>query len=112
MASRYRLRYRAAGSNWLWLVVLGVCFWGEGAQQARAVPQFARRYNLKCSACHTIVPVLNEQGYLFKRLGYHLPPALVSGQPGSVMSYIVRSEPKWDLFNNLSVARKRPSYPG
>jgi len=88
----------------LWLVVLGVCFWGEGTQQARAVPQFARRYNLKCSACHTIVPVLNEQGYLFKRLGYHLPPALVNGQPGSAMSYIVRSEPKWDLFNNLSVA--------
>jgi hypothetical protein len=39
-----------------------------------AVPQFARRYNVKCSACHTIVPVLNEQRWMFKRLGFHLPP--------------------------------------
>ena len=49
-----------------------------------AVPMFARRYNLKCYACHTIPPVLNENGYMFKRLGYHLPPALgVCGATGN-----------------------------
>jgi hypothetical protein len=73
-------------------------------RKAQAVPQFARRYNLKCSACHTIVPMLNEQGYLFKRLGYHLPPALTKQQPAPLMSYLVRSEPKWTLGNNLSAA--------
>lgn len=100
----WKYRYRSARMNRALLLALGICFLGFVTEQAHAVPQFARRYNLKCSACHTVVPVLNEQGYLFKRLGYHLPPALIKYQPGSPMSYIVRSEPKWDLLNNLSVA--------
>lgn len=70
----------------------------------QAIPQFARRYNLKCSACHTIVPVLNEQGYLFKRLGYHLPPALEKGQPAPKISDLVKKEPEWTLTNNLAPA--------
>jgi len=69
-----------------------------------AVPQFARRYNLKCSACHTIVPVLNEQGYLFKRLGYHLPPALEEGTVAPSISDLVKKEPQWSLTNNASLA--------
>lgn len=72
--------------------------------QLTAVPQFSRRYDLKCSACHTIVPVLNEQGYLFKRLGYHLPPALSKEQPAPTISYLVQQEPQWSLSNNLSAA--------
>jgi len=35
-------------------------------KESAAVPQFSRRYNIKCSACHTIAPVLNEQGWMFK----------------------------------------------
>ena len=69
-----------------------------------AVPQFARRYNLKCFACHTIVPVLNEQGYMFKRLGYHLPPALEQGKPAPKISELVRNEPLWSLTNNVAPA--------
>lgn len=77
----------------------------------RALPQFARRYNLKCSACHTIVPVLNEQGYMFKRLGYHLPPALTKGEPAPSISYLVHNnEPDWTLLNNLSAAVADFSY--
>jgi hypothetical protein len=68
-----------------------------------ALPQFARRYNLKCSACHTIAPVLNEQGLLFQRLGYHLPPAL---QPGVIAPKLseIKTGGDWTLGNNVSVA--------
>lgn len=102
MLHAQRLRYlilirRLALTASLFLIVFS-------AGPAHAVPQFARRYNVKCSACHTIVPVLNEQGALFKRLGYHLPPALMKGQPAPKMSFLVRSEPKWDLSNNASMA--------
>ena len=73
-------------------------------KKLEAVPQFARRYNLKCSACHTIVPVLNKQGYLFKRLGYRLPPALEAGTVAPSISDLVRKEPEWSLTNNGSLA--------
>lgn len=75
-----------------------------------AVPQFARRYNLKCSACHTIVPVLNEQGWMFKRLGYHLPPALQKGKPAPKISDLVKKEPQWSLTNNAALAVTDFSY--
>jgi len=75
-----------------------------------AVPQFARRYNLKCSACHTIVPVLNQQGYMFKRLGYHLPPALEKGEAVPTISDLVKKEPQWTLTNNVAPAVTDFSY--
>jgi hypothetical protein len=75
-----------------------------------AIPQFARRYNLKCSSCHTIVPVLNEQGYMFKRLGYHLPPALEPGKPAPKISDLVMKEHEWSLTNNVSAAVTDFSY--
>jgi hypothetical protein len=82
---------------------LGICSLFIVPRESEALPQFARRYNLKCSACHTIVPVLNEQGELFQRLGYHLPPAL---QPGVVAPNLseVRGGGEWNLANNVSVA--------
>src|SRR5579883_978025 len=38
-----------------------------------AMPNFARKYNLGCSACHTVVPCLNEFGFKFRSAGYRLP---------------------------------------
>jgi hypothetical protein len=58
---------------------------------------------LKCSACHTIVPVLNEQGELFQRLGYHLPPALQPGQVSPKLSEI-HGGGDWTFANNVAVA--------
>lgn len=78
--------------------------------KSAAVPQFARRYNLKCTACHTIVPVLNEQGYMFKRLGYHLPPALQEGKAAEYISDLVKKEPEWKLTNNAALAVADFSY--
>ena len=82
----------------------------RSAIHVNAVPQFARRYNLKCSACHVIVPVLNEQGYMFKRLGYHLPPALETGKSAPKISDLVKKEPQWTLTNNVAPAVTDFSY--
>jgi len=80
-----------------------------GLVHVNALPQFARHYNLKCSACHTIAPVLNEQGMLFQRLGYHLPPSLLSGEAAPHLSEI-KGGGEWNFANNVSVAVADFSY--
>src|ERR1700689_4161758 len=47
-------------------LVLGV------SQQANAIPAFARKYGLRCSACHESWPMLNYFGQKFKDNGYQL----------------------------------------
>ncbi len=55
--------------------ILAVFVWIVLApKQLPAIPAFARRYHVRCYNCHTIPPVLNKTGYMFKRLGYRLPP--------------------------------------
>jgi hypothetical protein len=85
---------------WLALIIISTFV----PRRTEAIPQFARRYNLKCYACHTIPPVLNENGYLFKRLGYHLPPALQKDKPAPKISELVKKEPEWRLTNNAALA--------
>src|SRR5258705_12377584 len=38
----------------------------------REIPAFARKYGMKCSACHLAVPVLNQFGQAFKDNGYRM----------------------------------------
>ncbi|MBU6454903.1 MAG: c-type cytochrome [Cyanobacteria bacterium REEB67] len=45
----------------------------ENGPSARAVPAFARKYNVDCTYCHTVWPQLNRTGYIFRRLGYRMP---------------------------------------
>jgi mono/diheme cytochrome c family protein len=45
----------------------------ETGPSARAVPAFARKYNVDCTYCHTAWPQLNRTGYIFRRLGYRMP---------------------------------------
>jgi hypothetical protein len=59
-------RRSLAGGLLLVLLVLG-CF-----QDARALPAFARKYGLRCSACHEAWPMLNNFGQKFKDNGYQL----------------------------------------
>lgn len=92
--------YSRTQSSFVLIVSLVFVFF---TNQAMALPQFARRYNLKCSACHTIVPVLNEQGELFQRLGYHLPPALQPSHQVSKLSDIAGGA-DWSITNNASFA--------
>ena len=93
------------GSAFLLALALLILFAPKvGPQPAGAIPAYSRRYNLRCYACHTIVPQLNEQGYMFKRLGYHLPPALQKGKLPPHISDLVKQEPIWSLANNTSFA--------
>jgi hypothetical protein len=48
------------------LMILG------GSQDANALPAFARKYGLRCSACHESWPMLNYFGQKFKDTGYQL----------------------------------------
>ena len=44
----------------------------SGSQHANALPAFARKYGLRCSACHESWPMLNYFGQKFKDNGYQL----------------------------------------
>ena len=44
----------------------------SGSQTASALPAFARKYGLRCSACHESWPMLNYFGQKFKDNGYQL----------------------------------------
>ena len=43
------------------------------ADQAQAIPVFARKYATSCITCHTIYPKLNDVGEAFRRNGYQFP---------------------------------------
>jgi len=44
----------------------------SGSQRANALPAFARKYGLRCSACHESWPMLNYFGQKFKDNGYQI----------------------------------------
>jgi hypothetical protein len=44
----------------------------SSSQSANAIPAFARKYGLRCSACHESWPMLNYFGQKFKDNGYQL----------------------------------------
>ncbi|MBV8490921.1 MAG: hypothetical protein JO199_10375 [Candidatus Eremiobacteraeota bacterium] len=63
------MRIRAMG-----VAALGALFaWLGYAEPARAVPIFAQRYHLRCTACHSVLPELNSFGVYFRQHGYRLP---------------------------------------
>src|SRR5580704_15913582 len=58
---------RSLAGSWLLLILVFGCF-----QDAHALPAFARKYGLRCSACHESWPMLNYFGQKFKDNGYQL----------------------------------------
>ncbi|MDQ6943342.1 MAG: hypothetical protein M3169_12615 [Candidatus Eremiobacteraeota bacterium] len=42
---------------------------------AQAVPLFAQRYNLRCDACHSVLPELDQFGNAFRNRGYRIEGA-------------------------------------
>ena len=49
-----------------------ILFIASASKPARAFPAFARKYGLRCSACHESWPMLNYFGQKFKDNGYQL----------------------------------------
>ncbi|MGE0883432.1 MAG: cytochrome c [Blastocatellales bacterium] len=68
------------------ILVLASPFWlrsgKDGEFKVEAHPGWARKYNAKCTLCHTTYPRLNRTGYEFKRLGYRLPKEVETKDKG------------------------------
>ncbi len=58
--------------HFLVAVLVPVFLFLSGSQSANALPAFARKYGLRCSACHESWPMLNYFGQKFKDNGYQL----------------------------------------
>src|ERR1700692_4308346 len=54
------------------LVLFAVFVMLACSPRANALPAFARKYGLRCSACHESWPILNYFGQKFKDNGYQL----------------------------------------
>lgn len=70
---------------------------------SRAIPAFARKYGVKCYTCHTIPPALNKNGYMFKRLGYRMPPDNMDGSKAAPAVNKLDSNIPFHLANVLAL---------
>ncbi len=62
-----------------------------------AMPNFARKYNMACTGCHTTIPRLNRFGYEFRRAGYRLPEELGEEQRMKFENtFAARIQPRYD----------------
>jgi hypothetical protein len=75
--------------------------------RVRAIPAFARKYGLPCSACHTAWPELNNFGQVFRDNGYQLGNERDSPiwQNPSYFPITFRITPQWhrESTDNLAI---------
>jgi hypothetical protein len=83
------------------LLAMGVLAWMP--QVAHAIPAFARKYGVKCYTCHTVPPALNKNGYMFKRLGYRMPPDEMDGTKPAPAVSALDNNIKWSLTNSAAI---------
>src|SRR5713226_89500 len=69
--SRLREAFHSVASLFSLLLVLSAVVF-TCSPSANALPAFARKYGLRCSACHESWPMLNYFGQKFKDNGYQL----------------------------------------
>lgn len=68
------MRTETHGGISAWVVAATAAILGFGIPlRAQAIPLFAQRYQLRCDACHSVLPELNAFGISFRRHGYRLP---------------------------------------
>ncbi len=72
------------------------------SRPSQAIPAFARKYGVKCYTCHLIPPVLNKTGYMFKRLGYRMPPEFDGTRPAPKITEI-EPEARWTITNSFAL---------
>ena len=91
------------------IAIFGILILGAlclASPAARAIPAFARKYNLPCSACHEAWPKLNNFGQVFRDNGYQLGndrDAPLSQVP-SYWPITFRITPQWHRESNERVA--------
>ena len=84
------------------------------SNSAHALPAFARKYGLRCSACHEAWPMLNYFGQKFKDNGYQLMndrDAPIWQNP-SYWPVTFRITPYWHRESNNKVQVDSPAGPG
>ena len=94
-----------------WILTLFLaCFVSTASQPGYAIPAFARKYGLPCSACHIGWPVLNNFGLQFKDNGYQLGNDKDSPiyQNNGYFPITFRVTPQWHLENTNKVAIDQP----
>jgi len=82
------------------VLVLGALL--SKCQPAHAIPAFARKYSLPCSACHEAWPKLNDFGIAFRDRGYQLGNERDSPiwQNPSYWPITMRITPQWHRENS------------
>lgn len=92
--------------SYLILTILFTSFVSLTSQPGYAIPAFARKYGLPCSACHIGWPLLNNFGIAFKDNGYQLGNDKDSPiyQNPSYWPITFRVTPNWHLENSNKVA--------
>ena len=71
--SRFRLRnILQLATSFAAVILVLACIVLTCSEPANALPAFARKYGLRCSACHESWPMLNYFGQKFKDNGYQL----------------------------------------
>ncbi len=81
------------------------------AKQAHAIPAFARKYGLPCSACHSAWPELNNFGQTFRDNGYQLNndhDSPIYQQPG-YFPITFRITPQWHRESTTNQPINTPS---
>ena len=92
-------------SSWVSFLFLA-SFISVGSQTSHAIPAFARKYGLPCSACHIGWPILNSFGQAFRDNGYQLGNDRDSPiyQNPSYWPITFRVTPNWHLESQTKVA--------
>ena len=91
-----------------WSVAIRAALWALSIalllpMPSHAIPAFARKYGVRCYQCHTVPPALNKNGYMFKRLGYRMPPDEMDGsKPAPKVSEIDRNV-KFSITNSFAL---------
>ena len=93
------------------LIILCLSYLTVGSQPGYAIPAFARKYGLPCSACHIGWPILNVFGQQFRDNGYQLGNEKDSPiyQNPSYWPITFRVTPQWHLESQTKVQIDDPS---
>ncbi len=83
------------------LLVFGIILFMP--EPGHAIPAFARKYGVRCYTCHTVPPALNKNGYMFKRLGYRMPPDEMDGTKPAPKINALDKDIKFSLTNSFAV---------
>ena len=94
----------------LWRLLFFLSIFFCNPTPGRAIPAFARKYGLPCSACHEAWPMLNVFGQTFKDNGYQLMNDRDSPiwQNPSYWPVTFRITPNWHLESTNKVAIDQP----